>query len=84
MNQWLDDHPEKAHIRAPEQMLDGRVNDYHRITDPSDERYMGDGPAPRITGSHGRADVDVGTGDWSDEYVTLHTYCLATHFLIPT
>ena len=67
MNRWLDDHPENAHVRAPEQMLDGRINEYHRYTDMSDERYMGDGPAPRLTGTHGRADVNVGIGDWTDE-----------------
>ena len=67
MNRWMDDHPERANIRAPEQMLDGRINKYHPHTDRSDERYMGDGPAPRLTGTHGRADVNVGIGDWSDE-----------------
>ena len=74
-------------------MLDGRVNDYHRVTDPNDERWMGDGasllpphpppphlsahPAPldrwwsgiaqQLTGTHGRADVDIKLGSWGDE-----------------
>ena len=67
MNRWLDDHPEAARIRPPEQMLDGRTNDYHPFTDQSDERYMGSEPAQRLTGTHGRADVAVGTQDWADE-----------------
>ena len=66
MNRWLDEHPENAHIRSPEQMLDGRINDYHPHTDKSDERYMGDGIAERLTGTHGRADVNVMTTSWDD------------------
>ena len=66
MNQWLDEHPENAHIRSPEQMLDGRINNYHPHTDKSDERYMGDGIAERLTGTHGRADVNVMTTSWDD------------------
>jgi hypothetical protein len=27
---------------------------------------MGDGPAERLTGTHGRADVNVRTSDWPD------------------
>ena len=66
MNRWLDEHPENAHIRSPEQMLDGRINNYHPHTDKSDERYMGDGIAERLTGTHGRADVNVMTTSWED------------------
>ena len=66
MNRWLDEHPENAHIRSPEQMLDGRINEYHPHTDKSDERYMGDGIAERLTGTHGRADVNVMTTSWED------------------
>lgn len=68
MNAWLDANPERAHTRSPEQMLDGRANAYHTFTDPSDERYTGSVPAPRLTGSEGRKDFGgfFSPDSWSD------------------
>eukprot|EP01045_Picozoa_sp_COSAG04_P000188 COSAG04_NODE_4_length_52282_cov_12.667133_24_plen_216_part_00 len=56
MNAWLDAHPDKAGTRSPDMMLDGRINKYHTFTDPSDERFTGSEPAPRLTGDEGRKD----------------------------
>ena len=69
MNDWLDAHPESRHVRSEDQMLDGRQYQYHKYTDPTDERYYGSTPAARLTGSHGREDFRVPThtpADWTD------------------
>ena len=69
MNEWLDARPEARHVRGEEQMLDGRPNQYHAFTDPSDQRYYGNAPATRLTGSHGREDFGVpvhAPSDWAE------------------
>ena len=62
MNRWIDANPDRLSVRGPALRLDARDT-------PREGRVAPD-PAPRLTGSHGRADFGVlgkGLGEeWED------------------